>query len=434
MDEIRKWTLYLMFLVAGFATGIGTIGLFPQFWMEYGLTGLVVHLLFLAVFTYVAITEAEKVIKSGYYFVELYNKVLRKPAMMLAVLAMIVVFLSYYTANTMLVLLSPIVGTGTIGRLIAKVLMVAIVFIVLTRAKEKTFTIMAAGSMVLVISVVVTTVAFVSKIPPTAAFLGMAKHMIMSRHPITVDLVMAAIEKAIYGVGLGFAFYLMLGSFMNERFNAKLIIGAGVIIQTIIGLLATITMVYAIAPSTPEELLKYVYGGEEGAIHLMGQLPTILADYKGLLLLIAVSIFLAGITSILPISEVGLQIIEFNTRVGRNRAAMYLMGLVLLVGVPDSVPSLAQALLLGVSTAVFFTAVFEYIPVISNNVERVTGIQPSTTQKVAGTILFVALIPMGLYSLYTTVKSGGVNWIGALLAVVLVGFGALGNEIFGKKE
>ena len=434
MDEIRKWTLYLMFLVAGFATGIGTIGLFPQFWMEYGLTGLIVHLLFLAVFTYVAITEAEKVIKSGYYFVELYNKVLRKPAMMLAILAMVIVFLSYYTANTMLILLAPIVGTGTVGRLIAKVIMIAIVFLVLTRAKEKTFTIMASGSMILVISVIVTTIAFVSKIPPTAAFLGMAKHMIVGRPPITANLIAAAIERALYGVGLGFAFYLMLGSFMNERFNSKLIIGAGVIIQVIIGILSTITIVYAIAPSTPGELLKYVYGGEEGAIQLMGQLPTILADYRGLLVLIAISIFLAGVTSILPTAEVGLQIIEFNMRVGRNRAALYLIGAVLLIGIPDSVPSLAEALLLGISTAVFFTAIFEYLPVISERVGKIAKTPVTVSQRVVGAILLAALIPMGLYSLYTTVKAGNVNWIGALLAVVIITFGIFGNGIFEKKE
>ncbi|WP_297495551.1 sodium-dependent transporter [Thermococcus sp.] len=434
MDEIRKWTLYLMFMVAGFTTGIGTIGLFPQFWMEYGLTGLAVYLFFLAIFTYVAIVEAEKVIRSGYYFVELYNKILKKPAMILAILTTIIVFLSYYTANTMLVLLSPVVGTGTVGRLIAKVLMIAIVFIVLTRAKEKTFAIMSAGSMILVISVIVTTIAFVSKIPPTAAFLGMAKHMIMSRNPLTVRMIMAAIEKALYGVGLGFAFYLMLGSFMNERFNARLIIAVGVLIQAILGILATITIVYAIAPSTPGDLLKYVYGGEEGAIRLMGQLPSILADYKLLLILIAVSIFLAGVTSILPTAEVGLQILEFNMKVGRNRAAAYLLGLALLIGIPDSVPKLAQALLLAVSISIFFTALFEYYPVISKEVERIKGLKPTTAQLIAGAILFGVLIPMGLYALYETAKKGGADIIGALLAVIIVATGIFANNPIKKKK
>lgn len=434
MDETKKWTLYLMFLVAGFTTGIGSIGLFPQFWLEYGMTGLIVHLVFLAILMYAAIVEAEKIIKSGYYFVELYNRILKKPAMMLAVLAVIIVFLSYYTANTMLFLLSPIVGTGTLGRLISKVIMIAIIFVILTRAKEKTFTIMAAGSMILVISAIVTTVAFISKIPPTAAFLGMAKHMIMSRPPITTDLIVEALERAIYASGLGFAFYLMLGSFMNERFNVKLIVGVGVLIQVIIGILSTITIIYAIAPTTPEELLKYVGGGEEAAISFMGKLPTILADYPGLLVLIALSLFFAGLTSILPTSEVGLQIIEFNTRVGRNKAAIYLMLLVLLVGIPSSVPSLAQALVLGVSTATLFTAIFEYLPVISKDVGKITGIQPTPLQMVTGAVLFAIFIPMGLYSLYTTAKSGGVDLIGALFAVTVVGLGVLGDKIVKKEE
>lgn len=434
MDEIKKWSMYLMFLVAGFATGIGTIGLFPQFWLEYGITGFIIHVAFLAVFTYVAIAEAEKVIKSGYYFVELYNKIMRKPAMIVSILALAIIFLSYYTANTMLILLAPVLGTGTVGRLIAKIIMMAIVFVILTRAKEKTFTIMAAGSMILVIAVIVTTLAFVVKIPSTAAFLGMAKHMIVSTHPVTLALITTAAERAIYAVGLGFGFYLMLGSFMNERFNAKLIISAGVIIQLLIGVLSTITIVYAIAPSTPGELLKYVYGGEEAAIALMGKLPSILAGYNVLLILIAISIFLAGVTSILPTAEVGLQILEFNMKVGRNRAAAYLLGMALLIGIPDSVPELAQALLLAVSISIFFTSLFEYYPVISKEIEKVTGLKPTTGQLIAGAILFGVLIPMGLYALYATAKNGGADIIGAVIAIILVATGLLANNLIKKKE
>ncbi len=83
-------------------------------------------------------------------------------------------------------------------------------------------------------------------------------------------MVRAAAERALYGVGLGFGFYIMLGSFINERFNAKTIIGTGILIQVIVSLLATMTIVYAIAPSSPERLLLYAYGGEEQAIKLMG--------------------------------------------------------------------------------------------------------------------------------------------------------------------
>lgn len=170
MDQIKKWTLYLMVLVAGFATGIGTIGLFPQMWLKYGITGLALHAVFLAILTYLAILEAEKVMRSGYYFTELYTKVSRKPGMILAIFAVGVMFLSYYTANTGLVLLSPVLGTGAVGRLIAKLIMIALTLVVITRAKEKTFTIMAIGAFILVILVPILVLLLKPRFPRTQCF------------------------------------------------------------------------------------------------------------------------------------------------------------------------------------------------------------------------------------------------------------------------
>ncbi|WP_367883550.1 sodium-dependent transporter [Thermococcus peptonophilus] len=166
MDQTQKWAVYLIFLVAGFATGIGSIGLFPQFWLHYGLTGLVVHLGFLLVFTLVAMFETERVMKSGYYFVELYRKILQRPAMILAIAVTIIGFLSYYSANVMLILLGPYVGTGTTGRLIAKIIMLALMFVIITRAKEKTFAIMSIGSLFFIVVTIFTAILFKVKIPP----------------------------------------------------------------------------------------------------------------------------------------------------------------------------------------------------------------------------------------------------------------------------
>ena len=74
-----------MVLVAGFTTGIGTIGLFPQMWLKFGITGLALHIIFLAILTYLAILETEKVMKFGYYFTEIHTKVSRKPGMIMAI-------------------------------------------------------------------------------------------------------------------------------------------------------------------------------------------------------------------------------------------------------------------------------------------------------------------------------------------------------------
>ncbi len=427
MDQVKKWTLYLMFLVAGFATGIGSIGLFPQFWLQYGMTGLGIYLIFLVVLTYVAILETERVMKSGYYFVELYKKVAQKPAMILAILVVVTLFLSYYAANTMLALIAPIVGTGTAGRLIAKALMLGIAFLVLTRAKEKTFAIMAGGSIFFVIAVFVTMVAFKVQIPNNAAFLGMAKHMITTTHPVSLAMIKAAAEKAVYGVGLGFGFYLMLGSFINERFNAKVIVGTGIFIQLLIGIMSTITIVYSIAPATPARLIEYVYGGDEAAIKLMGDLPTILAHYPVLLALIALSVFFAGVTSLLPTSEVGLQIIESLTGVGRVKAATYLLGSAFLIGIFDSPPSIAEATLKTVVVATFFTAIFELYPVIASK-EKPSPL----VLTVAGIAIAVFLIG-GLYAFYNVFRAGGVYIASGLLAAIIILFGLFGDRFVSRE-
>ncbi|WP_297418500.1 sodium-dependent transporter [Thermococcus sp.] len=422
MDEIKKWTVYMIFLVAGFATGIGSIGLFPQFWLQYGSTGLALYLVFLVVLTYVAILETETAMKSGYYFVELYNKVSKRPAMILAIFTVITIFLSYYAANVMLSLLSPVLGTGTVARFIAKLIMLGIVFWVLTRAKEKTFAIMAGGAIFFFLAVVVTTIAFKVQIPGNAAFLGMAKHMLVASHPVTMAMIKAAAEKAVYGVGLGFAFYLMIGSFLNERFNAKVIIGTGILVQLLMGLMSTVVVVYSIAPATPGRLLEYVYGGEEGAIQLLGDLPHILSNYPLLLALMALSVFFAGITSLLPTSEVGLQIIESVMGTGREKAAMYLTGIALLIGIFDSPPTIAEMMLKAVTASLFFTAIFELYPVIFSKKGKPTGV--ITAIAVAVTLLLIG----GFYAFYRDFSSGGVYIASGVISLLIILFGIFGDR------
>ncbi|AMQ19131.1 sodium-dependent transporter [Thermococcus peptonophilus] len=432
MDQTQKWAVYLIFLVAGFATGIGSIGLFPQFWLHYGLTGLVVHLGFLLVFTLVAMFETERVMKSGYYFVELYRKILQRPAMILAIAVTIIGFLSYYSANVMLILLGPYVGTGTTGRLIAKIIMLALMFVIITRAKEKTFAIMSIGSLFFIVVTIFTAILFKVKIPPTAAFLATAKHMVYSWQPISLSMVRAAAERALYGVGLGFGFYIMLGSFINERFNAKTIIGTGILIQVIVSLLATMTIVYAIAPSSPERLLLYAYGGEEQAIKLMGDLPDILSEYSSLLILIALSIFFAGLTSILPTAEVGVQIISSMFNVSRTKAAMYLIATSLLLGIPDSVPSIADMMLRAVSITIFFTGIFELYPVISSKVLKILNSKLSPLEMGIVVVAITFFIIEGLYSMYSAAKQGHLYLLSPAIAIAIILFGLLADKILIK--
>ncbi|WP_237705085.1 sodium-dependent transporter [Thermococcus zilligii] len=337
-------------------------------------------------------------------------------------------FLSYYTGNVGLSLLSPFLGTGTIARLVAKVILIAIIFVVISRAKEKTFTIMALGSLFLVLIIPALAILSMSQIPKNAEAISSAWRMLLSSHPITFSLLREATDRAIYAVGLGFGFYIMLGSFLNERFNPKVIIGTGVFIQFILGILSTIAIIYIAAPTDPSAFNEYVAGGEEAAIALLGKLPDMLANHTLVLYAIGLAVFMAGLTSILPNSEVALQILQYLLKTGRNRAAVYLTGLVLLVGVLDSPPSVADMMLRAVSTALFVTAIFEMYPIISRK-EGMTPVQLGVVL-ISGALFIVGF----LIQLGHDINLGGIYYASALLALIVVLAGLFGEALMPKTE
>jgi NSS family neurotransmitter:Na+ symporter len=422
MDETKKWTFYLMMLVAGFATGIGTIGLFPQMWLEFGMTGLIVHVIILAILTYLAISEAEVIMKSDYFFTEMYTKVTRKPGMIFAILLTGIMFLSYYTANVGLSLLAPVLGTGAVGRLIAKIIIIALVFIVISRAKEKTFLIMALGSLLFILLILLIAIIAVVQLPRGDAYSDLARRLFMFQ-PLTWKLIRAATDRAIYGVGLGFGFYIMLGSFINERFSAKTIIGGGVLVQFLMGLLSTISVVYIIPLTGAQTMHNYIYGGEEGAIAMLGVLPKTLANNTLLLLLFFLGVFMAGLTSILPTAEVDLQILQSTMKMGRTKAAVYLTGVVLLLGIFDSPPAVDDMMLKATTTAILATAIFEMYPIIAGR-KKPTQLQ-LITAAISAFLFIVGFIVQSIYD----ITLGGIYYASLLLALIVAALGFVGEAL-----
>lgn len=415
--DTKKWTLYLTLLVAGYATGIGTFGLFPQFWLKYGTTGLGVYLLFTAILGILAIIEAETIQKSGYHFTELYTKLTPNRGMLIAAFVILVLFLSYYTANVGLTLLGPFIGTETTGRIIAKVIIIGLAFLIISRAREKTFLIMAWGGVAFVVLTLILGIIFRTTISPDNAYLQMAYGMLYGSHGITPTLIKDAATRAMYGVGLGLMFYLMLGSFLGKNFNAKVIVGGGILIQVLVGILATYAIIYGASQAAPGLLLNYVSGGEEAAIEFMGNLVNYLTSTQ--VLLLGLGLFLAGLTSILPTFEVALQMTAPLIGVGRNKGAQYVAGIALLVGLFNSVPLVADVCLQGVNVAIFAIAAFEAIP-IAYKLKSATPVERLFA--FFGLAVFVAL---GVEALVETAKLGGVYWGSVVIALIVLLIGAV---------
>lgn len=162
----------------------------------------------------------------------------------------------------------------------------------------------------------------------------------------------------------------MLSSFINERFNPKLIISTGVLIQLVMGVLSTFVVIYGVTSYEPDEFLIYTSGGEEQAITLMDDLPKILSEQSLLLALLGITIFIAGLTSLLPTAEVGVQITGSIMKVGRSKAALYFMAIVAVLGVVDSPPTIADMFLKAVTTSLLVTSMFEAYPIIAGGGNR----------------------------------------------------------------
>jgi len=171
----------------------------------------------------------------------------------------------------------------------------------------------------------------------------------------------------------------------------------------------------------------YASGNEETVLDIVGKLPKILKDYPALVALVGVSSFFAGLTSILPSAEIGLQITEKRRNVPRNKAAFYFLIATFLIGVVDSYPNLAEAILVGVNTITFFTAIYEIYPILK------VGKKPGPLGMTAIVVSVVFLTLSGL-SAFRIVFGGGIYYILAgIVAVAVVLYGFIWDEVSNPK-
>ncbi|WP_367883548.1 sodium-dependent transporter [Thermococcus peptonophilus] len=149
--------------------------------------------------------------------------------------------------------------------------------------------------------------------------------------------------------------------------------------------------------------------------------------------MIALSIFFAGLTSILPTAEVGVQIISSMFNVSRTKAAMYLIATSLLLGIPDSVPSIADMMLRAVSITIFFTGIFELYPVISSKVLKILNSKLSPLEMGIVVVAITFFIIEGLYSMYSAAKQGHLYLLSPpAIAIAIILFGLLADKILIK--
>jgi len=361
MDVKEKWTIYLILLVAGFTTGIGSLLNVPVYWLQYGATWMFLYLVFLALFMYIAIREVEWVRNLGYNFGDVYRKILKRPELMFVILAVIILLLSTEPVYMILIPLSIIRWTypTPFSKLMSKLLVIGLMFLVLRMGRKKTLEISAITSLILGIILILLATghlgAFYLKRP-------------YQWHMMTVSMIVTAFRRALYGSGLGFAFYLLMGNIIDEKFNGKFVVGTGIVVHVLMVVLfsciAFFALFYRILIFNPNthitsgHLIYALHGG-------LGPLASLLASF---------SILLAGITFILPAAEAGVQILKSSFGMDRDKAIMYLAGASLIAGVLDISVSVENLLWKVFIALIISAALCEFYPVIAlRGTENIPG-------------------------------------------------------------
>jgi len=415
---------YLSLVVAAFMIGLGNIWKFPALLLQYGLGALILYLVFVAMIIPLIAVAMESTKHRRYEILRYYLKEYGKPAFALLFLLFNLLLISYYS----------IVGGWTIsslfiedvtknlgGNIVTLLLVFAILILVLMRGKEKTLDVMVISVVLFFLTLIVSSVGIYTHVPNKTT-VGEILAKAFTWRGITGQMIKDMAIQAAYSLSLGMGFYLVLGEFLPDNISGMKLATAGAVLDTFASLLGTISiaMILAVDPTIPIQGTALLFHG----------LPTVMLNVlnlPALLYLLSFVVFLAAISSMIPIGETMVRIYSNLTHIPREKSVPTIMGAGLILGMInvlgmnfgiDTITILDVA----VSTFVLFGgiiaawAVIEYREYMPENLKKAT--YPG--------LIIVAML--GLYSLYHMFRNK--QYISFLLLVgVIIILLAINNRI-----
>ncbi|NJF25713.1 hypothetical protein E3E29_08720 [Thermococcus sp. Bubb.Bath] len=279
--------------------GLGNVWKFPSMVIEYGLSGLLVYLASVVIITGMLAAALETTKKKGYEVMEYFSKEYGKPAFALLFLVFDVLLIGYYS----------IVGGWTISSMILtkipnsmawnismSLIFLLLILIVLVAGRRWTMDFMVASFILFLMAM--SALIWGMYTATGRAALADTIWKILVWKGVTPRMALDMASQAAYSLGLGMGFYLALGAIMPRRVSGTGVVVVGALIDTLMaigGLLLVATLITIEPTST-------VNGSEL----IFKDLPETIRSTLGLPLLYAfnVSLFLAAMTSMIPIGEV----------------------------------------------------------------------------------------------------------------------------------
>ncbi|WP_297092150.1 sodium-dependent transporter [Thermococcus sp.] len=445
---MRKISFLMAFLITGYILGIWNFLVLPKYYINFGLKGFLISLIPMLLALFLIYSEAESTKRTRYLIYELFFKISRTPALIFVLIMFLLVMLgitTYYSSYSLLYIFG--VGHRYVPAIALGTILISVILLLL--AKGRTLEVISVLSVLFVLFAIASAVIIRNQAldtvtaPQAVHYMENAVSAITSfDQPLSLRGVLYMLISVLISFGLGAGVYYVVGSFTPEELDLRKVLAAVFVLQIILSFAAAFTVAYSLGaayqgfgkafhnPSIPAEesmklylgfqnLKEYATNSEKSpmdSIEVFYSIPYVLrgniANADRLIYLLMLSLYFAGLTTIIVLIEMGSQILSEVMQLGRSRSLtlVALLGLVLsatmvigdirtmFVVVPFSVGAIIAAV--------------EAYPLLSEELAHNKG-------AVAG--IMVVLFLIGLLTLYYALRAPSTTVkIGALLGLVLL--------------
>lgn len=445
---MRRVSLLMAFLIPGYILGVWSFLLVPKYYLVFGLKGLILSLVPALVALFLMYSEVEATKKTRYLIYELFFKIGKRPGIVFTLFMFLLTMLGislYYSAYS----LPYVFGKTPTATYVAvfELITMAFVLVLLLIAKGRTVDVISFMAILFVLFAIVTP--FLVKGQVSGVVTSQAAKTYMEDavssitsfdKPLTGLGVFEMMVAVLLSLGLGAGVYYVIGSFSPEDLDFKKVFGVALVLQIILGLAAAYTVAYSLGSAyegfqravqnpdvSPEEsmnlfihfsnLKQYTTNSTQPVLDTIDVFYSIPRVLKGnvpgsseLTFLLMLAVYLAGLTTIIVMVEMGGHIISEVMQINREKglAVVSTMGFVIgALMIYGGLKTMFLAVPLSVGALI---AAVEAYPLLSKEIE-------SNKPITAAAMLFLILV--GLGSLYYNITHlGAMGKLGILLGLL----------------
>jgi len=444
---MRKISFLMAFLITGYVLGIWNFLVLPKYYITLGLKGFIISLIPMLLALFLIYSEAESTKKTRYLIYELFFKISRTPALIFVLVMFLLVMLgitTYYSSYSLIYIFG-LPPKYVPGLALATILLS---MLLLLMAKGRTLEFISVISILFVLFAVVSAVLIRNQAlntvtaPQAVQYMERAVSSITSfDRPLSVKGVLYMITSIIVSFGLGAGVYYVVGSFTPEELDLRKVLAAVFILQIILSFAAAFTVAYSLGaayqgfgkaylnPNIPAEesmrlyfgfqrIKEYVTNSEKSPMESIGvfySIPHVLrgniANADRLIYLLMLSLYFAGLTTIIVLIEMGSQILSEVMQLGRSKSLTLVAILGFIISATMVIAEIRTMFIVVPFSVGALIAAVEAYPLLSEELSHSRGLIAA---------IMMVLFVLGLITLYYAMTSPRTAVkIGALLGLVL---------------